>query len=203
MDPSKAYWDRIYDSKTEQQMSWTQLEPNPSLGWILEISPDKKAFVIDVGGGLSVLTCRLLEEGFRYPAVLDISETALDKAKTAAGATPVEWIVDDVRTFSASRKFNIWHDRAVFHFLTDKADRDLYWASMRQTLLPDGYALIATFSPQGPNRCSGLDVMQYDEASLSAELGAAYKLIKSTRQTHLTPWGSPQEFQYCLFQRFP
>lgn len=202
MDEKKLHWETIYDSKSADDLSWTQANPSPSIDWILEVLPDRDSAVIDVGGGTSVLVERLLEAGCIRPAVLDISSSAIDQAKRHLNknAALVEWIEADVTAFTTSRKFSLWHDRAVFHFFTKRSDRELYIESLKQSLSPGGYALIATFSPLGPGHCSGLDVMRFDEKALSSELGKNFILTRSELYIHHTPWGASQEFTYCLFR---
>jgi len=198
----KEHWEAIYESKPEDQLSWTQAHPSPSLEWILEALPDRSSRVIDVGGGLSNLVDHLLDAGYRRPAVLDISGAALRAAAKRLGdrASFAEWIEADITTFHPHSPFSLWHDRAVFHFLTSRADREKYLASVRRSLAGGGFLLMATFSPAGPAQCSGLDVMRFDEAALSRELGEAYSLLRAERRVHRTPWGATQEFQHCLFQ---
>ncbi len=203
MDEKKQHWENVYNTKTAEKLSWTQPRPSPSIEWILEAAPDHQSAVIDVGGGTSTLVDHLLEAGYMRPAVLDISSAALDQARIRLGekANSVEWIEADVTAFNSSRKFLLWHDRAVFHFLTKRTDRELYIESMKKSIATDARIIIATFSPLGPGQCSGLDVMRFDEKSLEAELGKEFMLIRSEKHTHRTPWGKDQAFIYCLFRR--
>lgn len=202
MDEKKQHWENIYKSKSANKLSWTQANPSPSIDWILEVLPDRNSAVIDVGGGISVLTQRLLKNGYVRPAVLDISSSAIDQAKLRMNeqAALVDWIEADVTAFNSFRKFALWHDRAVFHFFTKRSDRELYIKSLKRSLSPGGYVLIATFSPLGPDQCSGLDVTRFDEKALSSELGVDLVLTRFENHTHQTPWGKDQAFTYCLFQ---
>jgi SAM-dependent methyltransferase len=159
--------------------------------------------VIDVGGGTSLLAQRLLDAGHNNVSVLDISPAALDRAPSRLGdrASLVRWVVADVTKSHDLGTFDVWHDRAVFHFLTAPADRLKYATLLRRTVPPGGHAVIATFAPDGPTQCSGLDVVRYDGASLAAQLGRGFALLKSVPETHLTSWGKPQSFQYAVFRR--
>jgi trans-aconitate methyltransferase len=159
--------------------------------------------VIDIGGGASRLVDSLVEMNFRDITVLDLSESALASAKARLGrrADHVEWIVADVTSWEPQRIYDLWHDRAAFHFLTDERDRAAYIARLTKSLKPGGHAIIATFAPDGPERCSGLPVMRYDAEGLGLALGGAFELIETRRDEHLTPWGSKQRFQFSLFRR--
>lgn len=203
MDDKKKYWETIYEAKDASELSWTQERPSPSLEWILEAIPDRSAAIIDIGGGLSPLAEFLLDAGYSKPTVLDISDDAIKKAKERLGKRQslVDWIVADITTVTLNQKFTLWHDRAVFHFLTSRADRERYVENLRASLTAQGKLLLATFSPNGPGQCSGLDVMRFDESALAVELGSDFTLIRSLRHTHQTPWGRAQEFQYCLFEK--
>ncbi len=198
---NKAYWDKVYAKKSSAQTSWTQSTPSPSIDWILECVPDRNGAVVDVGGGTSILVDHLLDAGYKLPAVMDISTAALQQSKMRLGARKslVEWIEGDVTAFTAPRPFALWHDRAVFHFLTDANSRKQYFESMRSSLLPNGKLILATFSESGPNKCSGLEVMRYDESSLVKEVGAGFEVARLERKTHETPWATEQDFLYGLF----
>jgi SAM-dependent methyltransferase len=203
LDDKKEHWESIYRTKDASELSWTQERPSPSLEWIVDAIPDRSAAIIDIGGGLSPLAEFLLDVGYSRPTVLDISEDAIKTAKERIGKRQslVDWIVADVTTEKLIRKFTLWHDRAVFHFLTSRADRERYIENVRTSLTAQGKILLATFSPNGPGQCSGLDVMRFDESALSTELGSEFRLLRSARHTHQTPWGRAQEFQYCLFEK--
>jgi SAM-dependent methyltransferase len=160
--------------------------------------------VIDVGGGASPLAGRLLNAGYAV-AVLDISAEALERAKARLGprANQMGWIVADVTAVENVGRFDLWHDRAAFHFLTNPADRQQYVSLLRRTVPPGGHAIIATFAPNGPAKCSGLDVVRYGGASLGRELGTDFRLLKGVPETHITPSGMPQSFQYSVFAHLP
>jgi SAM-dependent methyltransferase len=160
--------------------------------------------VIDVGGGASPLAGRLLDLGYAA-AVLDISAAALDRAKARLGARAdqVGWIVADVTEVADVGRFDVWHDRAAFHFLTRPYERERYVGLLSRTVPPGGHAIIATFAPDGPAQCSGLDVVRYDGESLARELGAGFEQLRSVPETHFTPWGKPQSFQYSVFRHRP
>ena len=194
------HWETVYASKSDAELSWTQAEPATSLALIAEAcSADS---VIDVGGGTSPLAGRLLDRGYAV-TVLDISQAAIDRARERLGtrASGVEWIVADVTAGPDLGNFDVWHDRAVFHFLTAAADRAAYVALLTRTVTKGGHAVIATFAPDGPEKCSGLEVRRYDGNTLAAELGSRFRLLKSVRELHRTPWNAPQSFQYSLFER--
>ncbi len=194
------HWEQIYKTKDEAELSWTQAEPSASLALIAKACATGR--VIDVGGGSSVLCERLLERGYEV-AVLDISEAALERARKRTGsrATEIAWICADVTSVDRVGSFDLWHDRAVFHFLTAAEDRAAYKKLLRQSIAVGGHALIGCFALDGPEKCSGLEVRRYDAATLAAELGAEFELIQSERQMHATPWGAQQSFQFCLFKR--
>ena len=202
MHETKSHWEQIYLTTSHRELSWTQVRPSPSIDWILEAVPARTSAIIDVGGGVSNLIDQLILEGYDWPAVLDVSETALEIARERLGnfAAQVEWLTADVTDCDFRRKYDLWHDRAVFHFLTTRSDRVAYLASLKKALVAGGKALIATFSPQGPSKCSGLDVVRFDEKVLSLELGDDFRLLRHERHQHTTPRGATQEFQYCLFQ---
>ena len=197
---SKEHWERVYASKSDAELSWTQAEPRTSLSLIEEACPAGR--VIDVGGGTSVLAERLLERGYSI-TVLDISQTALERARNRLGerASEIHWIVADVTENPDLGSFDVWHDRAVFHFLTAPDDRAAYIALLARTVSAGGHAVIATFALDGPERCSGLETRRYDGQALAAELGPSFELLKSLPEMHLTPGGGRQSFQYSLFKR--
>jgi 2-polyprenyl-3-methyl-5-hydroxy-6-metoxy-1,4-benzoquinol methylase len=196
----KDHWEGIYSTKADNEVSWTQPNPRISLSLIAEACP--RGRVIDVGAGTSVLAARLLDAGYSV-AVLDISEAALARARQQLGsrAMQIQWVAADVTAVSDIGVFDVWHDRAVFHFLTDPADRALYLTLLTQSVPIGGHAIIATFAQDGPEKCSGLDVRRYDGQALAAELGPGFCILKTLPETHLTPWGKPQSFQYSLFRR--
>lgn len=199
----QAHWNQVYQTKAPDEVSWHQTSPAGSLGLIEAAGIAKDQVVIDVGGGASVLVDCLLDAGFQRPAVLDISAAALAHARQRLGARAgeVEWVVADVTEFIPSRQFALWHDRAVFHFLTDPADRRKYVAAMQRALLPDGHIIIGTFALDGPAKCSGLDVARYDATAIAAELGAGFQLREQRDETHVTPWNTEQRFSFFRFGR--
>jgi SAM-dependent methyltransferase len=203
---TREHWDSVYASKGDGELSWTEAEPHASIALLAETGPVTGTRVIDVGGGTSLLAERLLDAGCAV-TVLDVSAAALARARQRMGGTrrdAVRWVVADVTTAAPTDldgPFDLWHDRAVFHFLTDPADRTHYIDLLSHTLPAGAHALIATFSPDGPKQCSGLPVQRYDATSLAAEVGSGFELLKSVSETHLTPWAKPQAFQYALFRR--
>lgn len=199
----KSHWETVYTTKGEDEVSWFQENPAPSLELIDLARPVPESGIIDIGGGASRLVDSLLARGFRRVTVLDISQAALDAAKTRLGerATEVEWVAADVTRWQPAHTFDIWHDRAAFHFLIDPADRSAYVARLRQAVRAGGHVVIGTFALDGPEKCSGLPVNRYDAASLAGELGEGFELVDSLRQDHATPWNSTQHFQFCIFRR--
>lgn len=199
----KKHWDSVYSQKGETEVSWYEDEPRMSLDLITEVAPLSACRIIDIGGGASVLVDRLVDLGFEKIAVLDISETAMNKAKTRLGnlAARVDWIVADVTETAEIGVFDVWHDRAVFHFLIDATDRRKYVELALRSIPEGGCLIVATFADDGPRRCSDLDVVGYNAESLSSELGPGFTLVKETRATHTTPWGKRQAFFHGVFRR--
>ena len=199
----KSHWETVYATKAENEVSWYQQDPAPSLELIGLARPTPDTAIVDIGGGASRLIDSLVARGFRRVTVLDISQAALDAAKARLGeaARKVEWVAADVTGWSPAHTFDIWHDRAAFHFLTDPADRSAYVARMRQALGPRGHVVIGTFAVDGPEKCSGLPVNRYDAAGLAGEFGEDFELVDSRQQDHATPWNAIQRFQFCVFQR--
>ena len=203
MSDRSSHWDSVYATKGEAEVSWFQDSPTISLDLIRAAAPDHGAAVIDVGGGASRLVDALLQDGYRDVSVLDLSANALDAARKRIGAAAatVDWIVADATTWQPAKTYDVWHDRAAFHFLTDAGDRAAYVERLRSAVAPGGQIIIATFAPDGPEKCSGLPVQRHDSASLLAELGPEFALIETRRETHHTPWDSTQAFQFSRFQR--
>jgi hypothetical protein len=199
----KAHWEEVYATKGETGVSWHQAEPRLSLELIRAVAPADGGRIIDVGGGASVLVDRLLDLPFERIAILEIAETALDKVRRRLGdrARRVEWVAADVTEIRDVGTFDVWHDRAVFHFLTDAADREKYADLARRTVPEGGHLIIASFADDGPKRCSDLDVCRYNAASMAAELGEGFSLINQARETHTTPWNASQAFFYGVFRR--
>lgn len=203
MSDRSTHWQNVYATKGETEVSWFQDSPAISLEMIRAARPDHAAAIIDIGGGASRLVDALLQDGYRNLAVLDLSGNALDTAKKRIGAaaSTVDWIVADATTWGPAKTWDIWHDRAAFHFLTDPHDRAAYVERLRSAVAPDGQVIIATFAPDGPEKCSGLPVQRHDSASLSAELGPEFELVEMRNETHRTPWNSTQAFQFSQFRR--
>ncbi|MEK6922213.1 MAG: class I SAM-dependent methyltransferase [Nanoarchaeota archaeon] len=199
---AKEHWESIYQTKKPNEVSWYQDKPNTSLKLIAEVGLGKNASIIDIGAGDSKLVDNLLDIGFRNITVLDISSTALEKAKKRLGnrADAVKWVVSDLREFETSDRYDIWHDRAVLHFLTAEEDINKYVEVIRRFLKPNGYLILSTFSENGPKRCSGLDVKQYSEDSVK-ELFSNFEHVKSFEEEHLTPLGASQIFIYSIFRK--
>jgi SAM-dependent methyltransferase len=198
---SKAHWESVYGSKAAEAVSWYRAHLERSLALIESSCPDRSASIIDVGGGESTLVDDLLAKGYRHVTVLDISEKALDVARRRLGAaaSQVTWIAADItRAKLPERAYDLWHDRAVFHFLTSEADRAAYVRQVASSVKTGGYVIVATFGPEGPTKCSGLDVVRYDARSLHAEFGAGFRLMDSAREVHETPFGTAQQFLYCM-----
>lgn len=202
MSVSSDHWQRIYDSKEDEAVSWYEARPQVSLDLIALAGIARHAAVIDIGGGSSRLVDCLAHDGFTDITVLDLSDTALHRSQARlAGHPGIDWITADVLTWRPSRLYDLWHDRAAFHFLTDPADRRAYVAVLSRALRPGGRAIIGTFAPDGPERCSGLPVVRYDAASLSASLGRGFELLHETRHDHHTPAGVLQRFRFSLFRK--
>jgi SAM-dependent methyltransferase len=198
----QAHWQRVYEERAPSEVSWFQAEPALSLELIGNCSLRADDPIIDVGGGASVLVDRLAGKGFSRLAVLDICAKALDATRSRLGnrAAEVLWIESDVTRFTSPHKFLLWHDRALFHFLTDAGDRMRYVKSLGQSLAPGGHVIIASFAVGGPERCSGLPIVQYDAARIGAELGGNFRLIEERAEEHVTPAGKTQEFAYFRFR---
>jgi SAM-dependent methyltransferase len=199
----QAHWENVYTTKRENEVSWFQQSPAPSLELIVQAGATSKSAIIDIGGGASRLVDHLVEQGFEDVTVLDLSGAALAAAKSrlGTGAERVNWIVADATTWEPVKSYDIWHDRAAFHFLTDTSDRAAYVDRLGRGLKIGGHAIIATFALDGPEKCSGLPVARYDSASLGRTLGTAFKLVHTQRHEHVTPWDSRQNFQFSVFRR--
>ncbi len=198
----KKHWNLVYQAKEPDDVSWYQRRPDLSLALIAGSGVSKDAGVIDVGGGASVLVDCLLDDGYTHLAVLDVSGAALNHGRSRLGARAgtVEWFEADVTSFEPPHRFGLWHDRAVFHFLTAADDRRGYLETLRRTLQPGGTVVISTFALDGPAKCSGLDVVRYDEQAMLAELGPEFQLQEVRRETHITPWQAEQRFIYFHLQ---
>lgn len=199
---AQEHWEKIYQAKQSTEVSWFQQKPTTSLQLIAELGLNRKASIIDVGGGDSRLVDALLEQGFKDITVLDISPIALQKAKERLRdkAAAVTWLAIDLRELETAERYDLWHDRAVLHFLTAEEDIRKYVQAVRRFVKPRGYIIISAFSKNGPSCCSGLNVQQYSEESIQ-KLFAGFEYIKSFEEEHLTPRQSRQIFIYSLFRR--
>ena len=203
MDP-KTHWETIYRTKDVHEVSWFQAEARRSLDLIARICPDRSAPIIDVGAGASVLVDNLLAAGYRDLSVLDLSEAALEisRERLDTDSAKVKWMVGDVLQVDFDQSaYTVWHDRAVFHFLTSASDRQAYVEQVRRAVRPGGYVLVATFAEDGPEYCSGLPVVRYSADGLHSEFGTDFQLVRSEHEDHRTPGGAEQSFLYCLCHR--
>ena len=200
-DP-KEHWESIYQTKKSNEVSWYQEKPETSLNLISETNVDKNAKIIDIGAGASKLVDNLLTLGFRNITALDVSSSALNIAKKRLGdrADNVKWVVSDLREFETNDKYDIWHDRAVLHFLTEEEDTNKYVERVKQVLKPNGYLIVSTFSEKGPKKCSGLYIKQYSKDSMK-KLFSDFKYVKSFEEEHLTPLGASQIFMFNVFRK--
>jgi SAM-dependent methyltransferase len=200
---NKAHWNEVYEKLAPREVSWYQIEPTLSLELIARTEIPKEAPIIDVGGGASTLVDSLLVHGFSDLAVLDLSGKALAHARRRLGANGarVEWFEQDITEFSAPRRFSLWHDRAVFHFLTETGQRELYMEALRRAIAPGGHVIIAAFAIGGPTRCSGLDIVQYDARKIKVELGPEFRLVEELSELHITPAAQGQKFGFFRFVR--
>jgi 2-polyprenyl-3-methyl-5-hydroxy-6-metoxy-1,4-benzoquinol methylase len=198
-----AYWERVYKTHAADQVGWYEADPVMSRRFIGEAIAGGARSVIDIGGGASALVDHLLDLDLERVAVLDVSETglALAKQRLADRATTVEWIAEDVTQLGSVGTFDVWHDRAVFHFLTSPMDRDRYVRVAERTVRPGGTAIMATFAPDAPDHCSGLEVCRYDAWQLAEECGPKFELLEAQQYVHMTPSGRPQSFVYSRFRR--
>ncbi len=200
MNP-RAHWEKVYRTKQPTEVSWYRPHLDISLQLIEDGARDRDAVIIDVGGGESTLVDDLLARGYRNLSVLDVSSTALDVAKARLGdkADEVQWLCGDVTTFAfAPGHYDVWHDRAVFHFLTGDAERAAYVRQVGRSVKPGGHVIVATFGPEGPTKCSGLDVVRYGPDALHGEFGPGFRLVKHLTELHRTPAGAVQQFTYCF-----
>ncbi|MCA6122616.1 class I SAM-dependent methyltransferase [Bradyrhizobium sp. WSM 1704] len=198
-----SHWQTVYLTKGEQQVSWSQADPQPSLRLIESVAAGRDAPIIDVGGGASRLVDALLAHGYRALTVFDLSEAALARARQRVGAAGegVRWIEGDATIWQPPQAFDVWHDRAAFHFLVAEADRAAYLERLHRGVRSGGHAIIGTFALDGPEKCSGLPVQRYDPATLGAAIGPAFALIAQVPHRHVTPWGATQSFQFSVLRR--
>lgn len=198
-----AHWENVYTTKDERTVSWFQDRPNVSLDLIRATGVGADASIVDIGGGPSRLVDALIDDGFKDITVLDLSEEALaiSKARLGDKGEPAAWVAANITAWEPTRRYDLWHDRAALHFLTDPHDRAAYAERLSRAVNPGGHVIIATFAPDGPERCSGLPVIRHDAASIGALLGPSFALIESRRHDHQTPAGATQRFQFSRFQR--
>lgn len=197
---TKQHWENVYTSRSETAVSWYAPHLALSLQLIERAAPGKHARIIDVGGGASTLVDDLLDRGFDDLTVLDLSEEALQAAQRRldARAAKIAWLTGDVTTVQLpAAHYDVWHDRAVFHFLTESEQRRRYVENVQRAVKPGGHVIVATFGPQGPERCSGLEIVRYDAGGIHDQFGSRFEKVDSLREVHTTPWGSEQEFVYC------
>jgi cyclopropane fatty-acyl-phospholipid synthase-like methyltransferase len=199
MDNRKAHWDTVYQTKQPNEVSWTQPMPQTSLDFIRSFDLPKTAKILDVGGGDSQLAEHLLQEGYENITVLDISRKALSRAKKRLGrqARKVKWVVSDITNFQPAEAFDVWHDRATFHFLTETGQVERYLETAQKAV--SRYLVVGTFSTTGPRKCSGLDIKQYSEADLEAAFEKGFRKIRCVNEDHETPFHTLQNFTFCSF----
>lgn len=200
---NKTHWETIYSTKKPEEVSWTQEIPKTSLDFIHSFNLPKNAAIIDIGGGDSKLPDYLLSEGFTNITVLDISEKALERAKIRLGAKAdkVKWVVSDILEFKPKDKYDLWHDRAAFHFLTTAEQIEDYLDIASNAINEGKYIITGTFSKEGPLKCSGLEIKQYDEQALTEILNRKFEKIKCITEDHTTPFNTTQNFLFCSFKR--
>jgi ubiquinone/menaquinone biosynthesis C-methylase UbiE len=203
MEQNKEHWEKIYQTKRSEEVSWWQDHPKTSLALINQLNLPKTADIVDVGSGDSKLVDHLLDEGFECTTVLDISEQALARAKQRLGnrAKKVNWISSDIMKFQPDKSYDLWHDRATFHFLTTEPQIMKYLSVARESVKNNGYIVIGTFSVKGSKKCSGLTIKQYSEETLSTAFQNGFEKISCFTEDHITPFNTVQNFLFCLFKR--
>jgi cyclopropane fatty-acyl-phospholipid synthase-like methyltransferase len=203
MKQNKQHWENVFSTKSPNEVSWTQLYPKTSMDYLESLHLSKTVNIIDVGGGDSNLVDALLEKGYENIWVLDISVTALEKAKKRLGdkAKNIHWIVSDITEFETNIKFNFWHDRAVFHFLTDETSISKYVEIVSNAVSANGNFLLGTFSKDGALKCSGLEIKQYSEVSMKETFSDSFEAVKCFSEDHITPFNTIQNFQFCGFKK--
>nr|WP_294943638.1 class I SAM-dependent methyltransferase [uncultured Mucilaginibacter sp.] len=200
-DNQKAHWENVYLNKTPDEVSWTQSVPKTSLDFIHGFDLPKNSSIIDIGGGDSKLVDFLLQGGYENITVLDISEAAIEKAKARLGVQSkmVKWVVSDITTFKTDEHYDLWHDRATFHFLTGENQIAAYLNIAGNACC--NYLVVGTFSENGPEKCSGLPIKQYTEDQLQSQLRKGFKKIRCIREDHITPFQTKQNFLFCSFEK--
>ncbi len=203
MSDSKAHWENVYSTRRPNEVGWYQAYPEIPLHLIASTGVAKNAAIIDVGGGASNLVDALLENAYSDVTVLDLSAAALEatKARLGLASNEVKWLVADITRFTPPHQYDVWHDRAVFHFLTEAADRQRYMDAARAALPSGGHLIMATFALDGPPQCSGLDVARYSPQSLQQEVGDGFSLVESFGGLHITPSQGKQSYTFCRFIR--
>ena len=203
MIATKEHWEKIFATKSEHDVSWFQPYPKTSVGFVKLFNLPPESNIIDIGGGDSHLVDALIEKGYKNLYVLDIAENALQRAKERLGdkADSVHWIASDILDFKPDMKFDFWHDRAAFHFLTTETNIDKYVEIAENSIRPGGYLILGTFSEKGPDQCSGLEIKQYNEASMSYRFERKFERIKCISEDHLTPFNTTQNFLFCSFKK--
>jgi 2-polyprenyl-3-methyl-5-hydroxy-6-metoxy-1,4-benzoquinol methylase len=197
---TQAHWERVYDTKAPDQVSWFSPHLQTSIALIERAAGERSSSIIDVGAGASTLVDDLIGAGYRNLTVLDISQAAIEVAKSRLGKTSnsIQWLRADVTQGNFQpHSYDVWHDRAVFHFLTKLEERLAYVRNVAWAVKPGGHVIVSTFGPEGPEKCSGLDVMRYDAESLHGEFGTRFRLVESSKELHQTPFGTTQQFLYC------
>lgn len=201
MRENKKHWETVYETKNPEQVSWTQEVPKTSIEFIKTFNLDKSAKIIDIGGGDSKLVDFLIEQGFENITVLDISRAALEKAQKRLGkkAEKINWVASDILDFKPVENFDVWHDRAAFHFLTSKEQIESYISIAKKSVT--GYLVLATFSENGPKKCSGLEIKQYSEDDLTEVMRNGFEKLECINEDHKTPFDTIQNFTFCSFKR--
>jgi len=199
----QSHWNKVWTRNQESEVSWFQERPDLSIDLVQRHAADKNSRILDVGSGSSRLVDALLTDGYEHVGVPDVAAPALDLARSRLGdlALSVEWIVADVTSYEPSHRWDVWHDRAAFHFLVDAGEQQLYVRTLRCALSPDGVVVIATFGPDGPKKCSGLDVMRHNPESLCEVFGAGFVLLEIHVEVHRTPSRADQQYVFCVFRR--
>lgn len=202
-DSTKQHWENVFATKQETEVSWFQLYPKTSIEFLELFQLPIDANIIDIGGGDSHLVDALLDKGYQNIWVLDISANALERAKLRLGerAKQIHWVVSDVTEFAPPVQFDFWHDRAAFHFLINNDAINKYVSIAEKGITPNGYLILGTFSENGPKKCSGLEIQQYNESSMSARFEVAFTRIKCIEENHTTPFDTVQNFLFCSFQK--